>query len=139
MNDVLVCLFSVFGFEKAAKGLVGEGRRLADQCGGALRVILVGDGAIASEIAHLADSVIVAGQAELSEYQPESCLAALTELCKNQQPKAVLLGSDTYSLEVVARLAHRLGGSAVVRRKCGEAGRRKDFCHTAGIWRQSAG
>lgn len=113
MNDIVVCLFSVFGFEKAAKGLVGEGRRLADRCGGALRVILVGDGAIASEIAPLADSVIVADQAELSEYQPESYLAALTELCKNQKPKAVLLGSDTYSLEAAARLAHRLGGSAV--------------------------
>ena len=113
MSDIVVCLFSVFGFEKAAKGLVGEGRRLAAQCGGALRVILVGDGAIASEIAPLADSVIVADQAELSEYQPESYLAALTELCRNHKPTAVLLGSDTYSLEAVARLAHRLGGSAV--------------------------
>jgi electron transfer flavoprotein alpha subunit len=56
--------------------------------------------------------VIAADQAELNEYQPEQCLSALTQICREIAPGAVLLGNDTYSQELAPRLAHRLGGSA---------------------------
>ena len=115
MNDIVVCLFASFGYDKAAQGLTGEGRRLADLAGEALRVIIVGSGAdaLAAEVAAVADVALLADQPELADYQPELYLAALTELCRQRPARVVLLGSDTYSQEIAPRLAHRLGGSAV--------------------------
>lgn len=114
MNDVIICLFAAGGFDKAAQGLAGAGQRLATELGGRLRAIVVGKGAdaLAPEVARVADSVIVADQAELAEYQPETCLTALVSLCAELQPRAVLFSNDTYSQELAPRLAYRLGGSA---------------------------
>ena len=68
--------------------------------------------ALVSEVARFADSVIVADNAELAEYQTETCLNALTQICKELSPRAVLLSNDTYSQELAPRLAYRLSGSA---------------------------
>ncbi len=115
MNDVIICLFAAAGFDKAAQGLAGAGRRLADELGGQLRAIVVGAGAdaLATEVARVADVVTIADQAELAEYQPEITLSALARLCGELSPRVVLLANDTYSQEVAPRLAYRLGGSAV--------------------------
>ena len=114
MNDVCIILFAAAGFDKAAQGLAGAGRRLADELGGSLRAVVVGEAAqsVAQEAARVADEVTVADQPELAEYQPETCLTALAALCGEMRPRAVLLGNDTYSQELAPRLAHRLGGSA---------------------------
>jgi electron transfer flavoprotein alpha subunit len=115
MNDVIICLFASAGFDNAAQGLIGLARRLADESGGNLRAIVLGtcsDGLV-SEVARIADTVVCAGQAELADYQPETCLNALTQLCRELSPHAVLLANDTYSQEIAPRLAHRLGGCAV--------------------------
>ncbi len=115
MNDVVIGFFAAGGYDKSAQGLAGAGRRLADELGGRLRAIVVGAGAdvVASAVAHVADSTTVADQAELAEYHSEVCLSALATLCGGLSPRAVLLGNDAYSQEIAARLAHRLGGSAV--------------------------
>jgi electron transfer flavoprotein alpha subunit len=115
MDDVVICLFAAAGYDRTAQGLAGAGRRLSDELGGYLRAIVVGAGAesVASEVARVTDSTIVADQAELSDYIPEVCLTALTELCGNLRPRAVLLGNDAYSQEIAGRLAYRLGGSAI--------------------------
>ena len=114
MNDVLIILFAAAGFDKAAQGLAGAGRRLAEELGGRLHAVVVGEGAepVAREAARVADAVTVADQAELAEYQPETCLKALADLCGELGARAVLLANDTYSQEIAPRLAHRLGGSA---------------------------
>jgi electron transfer flavoprotein alpha subunit len=114
MNDVLIILFGANGFDKGAQGLAGAGRRLADESGGSLRAVVLGEGAeaVAGEAARVADAVVIADQAELREYQPETYLAALAQVCGESGPRAVLLGNDTYSQELAPRLAHRLGGSA---------------------------
>ncbi len=115
MQDIVSCLFASNGFDKGAQGLLGAARRLADELGVTLRVIVIGSGADAftSELAAIANSVIVADAPELAEYQPEICLNVLTQLCRELTPRAILLSNDTYSQEIAARLAHRLGGSAV--------------------------
>jgi electron transfer flavoprotein alpha subunit len=115
MNDVCIILFAAAGFDKAAQGLAGAGRRLADELGGRLHAFVVGEGAeaVAGEVARVADAVALADQPELAEYQPETCLTALAGLCGELGPRAVLLANDTYSQEIAPRLAHRLGGSAV--------------------------
>jgi len=112
MNDVVICVFASGGFDKTAQGLAGAGRRLADKLGSQLHAVLLGSAAhtLAGELARVVDTVIIADQAE---YQPETCLNALTHLCRELSPRAVLLANDTYSQEIAPRLAHRLGGSAV--------------------------
>jgi electron transfer flavoprotein alpha subunit len=115
MNDVVICVFASAGFDKAAQGLAGAGRRLADEFDGRLRAHVIGTGGntLALEMARLCHTVIVADHAELAEYQPETCLNALVRLCGELSPRAVLLAGDTYSQEIAPRLAYRLGGSAV--------------------------
>jgi len=112
MNDVVICLFAQVGFDKAAQGLAGAGRRLADDLGSQLHAVVLGSGAraLAGEFARVVDTVVIADQAE---YEPETCLSVLTHLCGELSPRAVLLANDTYSQEIAPRLAHRLGGSAV--------------------------
>ncbi len=115
MSNVIITLFSAAGYDRAAQGVAGAGRRLADQLGAKLHAIVIGEHnpMLNTSLAAVADAVVSADQAELAEYQPEACLAALTELCKRISPAAVLLSNDTYSQELAPRLAHRLGGSAV--------------------------
>jgi electron transfer flavoprotein alpha subunit len=112
MNDVVICLFASGGFDKAAQGLAGAGRSLADSLESRLHAVVLGllEPAPANDLAHVVDTVINVGQ---PEYEPESCLNALTQLCRELSPRAVLLANDTYSQEITPRLAHRLGGSAV--------------------------
>ncbi len=115
MSNVIITLFSAAGYDRAAQGVAGAGRRLADQLGGKLHAVILGahDPMLNLKLAAVADAVVFADQAELKDYQPEVYLAALTEICKRIAPSAVLLSNDTYSQELAPRLAHRLGGSAV--------------------------
>lgn len=115
MSEVVICLFAAAGYDKATQGLAGAGRRLADESGARLRAVVTGAGgeALAAELARVADAVTLADQPELAEYQPETYLAALTQLCGGAETRAVLLANDTYSQELAPRLAYRLKGSAV--------------------------
>lgn len=112
--DVITILFSNSGYDRAAQGVVGAGRALAASYGARLRAVVVGQDnpGMNSQLAKVADEVIVAAQADLAEYQPETVLAALTSICRELSPAAVLFGNDTWSQELAPRLAHRLGGSA---------------------------
>jgi electron transfer flavoprotein alpha subunit len=114
MQDVLVILFAENGFDRAAEGLLGAGRNLSGETGGKLVAAVVGENArdIASRTARFADSVFVLDQTELAEYQPETYLNAVKQIGERVNPFAVLLANDTYSQEISARLAFRLGGSA---------------------------
>jgi electron transfer flavoprotein alpha subunit len=101
------------GFDRAAQGILGAGRRLADSLGGKLRaVVLAADDALVQGAATVADSVAIADHPLLAQYNPETYLSALASLRKQLAPQAVILGNDTYSQELAPRLAHRLGGSA---------------------------
>lgn len=114
MADVVCTLMASAGFDRAAQGILGAGRRLADALGGRLRAVALGPGddALVSGAAAVADSVATADHPQLAEYNPETYLDALAAVCKSLEPAAVLLGNDTYSQELAPRLAHRLGGSA---------------------------
>ena len=112
-NDVVICLSASSGYDRAAQGVAGAGRKLADELSGSLRAVVVGaaDDQMLADVAEVADAVIVADQPELADYQPESYLAAFEHICRQLEPAAVLLGSDTVGLELTPRLAARLGGS----------------------------
>ena len=111
MNEVIVCILGSGDFDRATQGLLGAGRRLADEMSVPLHALVIGNPST-EEIAKIANSVTVADQPELAEYQTESALNALTQFCREQKPSAVLLSNDTYSQELAPRLAHRLNGSA---------------------------
>src|SRR5690349_18237926 len=111
MNEVIVCIFASSGFDRAAQGILGAGRRLADQLGVPFRALVIGNSP-SDEIAKIANVVTIADQPELAEYQTETMLSVLTQFCKERKPRAVLLSNDTYSQELAPRLAHRLNGSA---------------------------
>jgi electron transfer flavoprotein alpha subunit len=115
MKDVVICLLNPAGFDRAAQGLAGAGRQLAEEMGSKVQAIVMSPQgasppAIAQEVATVVDQVIVVDQ---GAYQPEPALSALTQVCSQLSPAAILLGNDTYSQEVTPRLAHRLGGAAV--------------------------
>jgi len=112
-NNVVICLFASSGYDRVGQGIAGAARVLAGQLGGALNAVIVGapDEAMVSAVAAVADTVTFLDQPELADYQPELYLAALQQACKQLDPAAVLLGSDTASLELTARLAARLGGT----------------------------
>jgi electron transfer flavoprotein alpha subunit len=112
-SDVVICLFASYGYDRAAQGVAGAGRNLTAQLGGAMHAVIVGppEEVTTSAVAAVADTVTVLDQPELADYQPELYLAALQQACEQLDPAAILLGSDTASLELTARLAARLGGS----------------------------
>ncbi|HZF39926.1 MAG TPA: hypothetical protein VE715_13950, partial [Blastocatellia bacterium] len=114
MSDIIICLFSGSGYNRAAQGVVGAGRRLADQLNGRLHAVIAGvhDPELNIRVASVADAVVTADQRELARYQPELHLNAITQICRDIGPRAVLFGNDTYSQETAPRLAHRLGGAA---------------------------
>ncbi len=115
MSDVVICLFAGSEFDRAASGLAGAGQRLAAELGGRLLAILIGPAnqATIDSLASCADQVLHAEHPELAEYQPETYLSVLEQLCRGVGPGAILLGSDTYSQELAPRLASRLGGSSL--------------------------
>ncbi len=115
MSDVVICLVNPSGFDRAAQGLAGAGRRLAEELGSQLKAIVLSPqgaspAAIAQELAQVVDEVMVFDQ---GDYQPETALNALAQIAKQLSPAAVLFGNDTYSQEITPRLAYRLGGAAV--------------------------
>jgi len=114
MGDVISCVFSAQEYDRAAQGILGEGQRLAQALGGRMCVAVLGSAnkeLIAASTA-AADDVRVLDPSLIDEDHPEKCLNALTCLCGELRPHAVLLGNDTRSQELTPRLAHRLGGSA---------------------------
>jgi electron transfer flavoprotein alpha subunit len=112
-NDVMMCVFAASGYDRVAQGVAGAGRGLASALGAGLHAVVVGpaDDATTSGLAAVADRVTVVDHGRLAAYEPELYLAALEQVAKGDQPRAVLLGSDTASVELTPRLAHRLGGS----------------------------
>jgi len=112
--DVVCCLWGRAGLDRAAQGVLGAGRRLADSLGGKLRAVILGpaDSSLISGTQAVADTVITADHPLLAQYNPETYLTALASVIKPLAPQAVILGNDTYGQEIAARLAHRLGGSA---------------------------
>ncbi len=115
MSDILAILFASTGFDGAAQGVLGEGRRLADTLNRKLHALVIGpqNEQMNSSITPIADRVTAIDQPEFSEYDTEPYLHALLAICNQISPRVVLLANDTYSQEIAPRLAHRLDGSAV--------------------------
>ena len=91
--------------------LLGRARELASQIGANVEAILIGDddeGHIRELTAYGADTVHVAGDAALAEYDTETHTAALTAAIRAHSPFAVLVPSTANGRDLAARVAGRL-------------------------------
>ncbi|MCH8297463.1 MAG: electron transfer flavoprotein subunit alpha/FixB family protein [Chloroflexi bacterium] len=92
--------------------LLAAGQKVAAGLGEELSVALLGDtldAAAQAAIAHGAQKVYAVNHPLLAEYQVDLHLAALEALCKDTNPRVVLVARTNEGRELAPRLAFRLG------------------------------
>ena len=93
--------------------LLGAGRKLADELGEELSILLMGSeaGSLAQEaIAYGADKVYLAEDSLLDQYNPDAYTQVAADLCRQVSPSIVLLGHTDIGADLAPRLNARLGG-----------------------------
>jgi electron transfer flavoprotein alpha subunit len=93
--------------------LLGTGRKLANDLGEELSVLLMGSkaGGLAQEsIVYGADNVYVLEDPLLDQYHSDAYTQAASDLCKKILPSVVLLGYTDIGCDLAPRLNGRLGG-----------------------------
>jgi electron transfer flavoprotein alpha subunit len=90
------------------------GRELAQSLGVKLEAVLLGHGKkdLAAALG-AADQVYYVDHASLSEMAPESCAAALEELVRSKQPKAILVPLSNVTLGIGSLLASKLDAASI--------------------------
>jgi len=97
---------------KISYEITSEGRRLADQLGQELTVVLLGSdmkdkGGVFSQYG--ADKVLIASDPKLGTYTTDAYTSVLSQLIKANDPAIVLLGASVQGKDLSARLAANLG------------------------------
>lgn len=101
---------------KVSFELLAQGRKIADQWGEELNVILLGDGVASLAdvlVQHGADAVYLADAPSLAEYHSEAYSQVITKLLRETAPKVVLLGHTAVGKDLAPRLAESLGSGLV--------------------------
>jgi len=96
--------------------LLGVGRKLANDLGEELSVIIAGSGAVntaAKVAAGVTDKVYAADTPPLKDYSNEAYVEVLEKVCKSTHPRIVLMGHTTIGRDLAPRAAFRLGTAAV--------------------------
>ncbi len=103
---------SGYRLDSTAAELLAAGRNIAAALGEELSIGLLGDTLdvpAQQAIAHGADRVYAVNHPLLAEYQPDLHLVALDALCRDVNPRVVLISRTTEGRELAPRLAFRLG------------------------------
>ena len=98
-------------FRKVTYEIVSEGRRLADQLGTELLVVLLGSGinGLSNELAHYgADKVLVGDNEIFKNYSSEGYTKTIVEAVKNVDPEIILLPASSFGKDLGPRLAAHL-------------------------------
>jgi electron transfer flavoprotein alpha subunit len=93
--------------------LLGVGRQLANELGEDLKLLLMGSkaGGLAQEaVAYGADSVHVAEDSLLDDYNSDAYTQVAADLCRKVTPSIMLLGHTDIGFDLAPRLNGRLGG-----------------------------
>jgi electron transfer flavoprotein alpha subunit len=93
--------------------LLGIGRKLANELGEELSVLLMGNGTSGlgqDAIAYGADKVYVAEDSLLDSYNSDAYTQAAANLCRKIMPSIMLLGHTDIGCDLAPRLNGRLGG-----------------------------
>ena len=99
---------------KAIVERVAEGRKLANELGQELSLVLLGSkiGDLAQEaITFGADKVYVGDSAAMEQYNSDAYTAVVANLCRRLTPDIVLLGQTDAGRDMAPRLAGRLQGA----------------------------
>jgi electron transfer flavoprotein alpha subunit len=98
-------------FRKVTFEALSEGRRIADQLGGELNALVLGDNIenISKELDQFgANRIIVAENSALSEYLPDAYGNVIADVIDKETPDVVILGASTQGKDIAARLSARL-------------------------------
>jgi electron transfer flavoprotein alpha subunit len=98
-------------FRKVTFEALSEGRRIADQLGGELNALVLGDNIenISKELEQFgADRIIVAENSALSEYLPDAYGNVIADVINKESPDVVMLGASTQGKDIAGRLSARL-------------------------------
>lgn len=112
-NDVLIVAEIRDGaLKKINLEMLGEGKNIADELGGAVMAVVLGEevGEFIEPLGHYgAHRVYVAADTRLASYTAEGYTNVLTTLIKEMDPAVVLMGATTQGKDLAPRLAARLG------------------------------
>ena len=103
---------SAGALDSTAAELLAAGGTVAKGLGEELSIALLGDsvdGPAQQSIAHGAERVYAVTSPLLSDYHPDLYLVALNSLCRELNPRVVLLSRTNEGRELAPRLAFRLG------------------------------
>jgi len=92
--------------------LIGQARKLADELGTSVEVVLLGDqldGQTQPLFAAGADRVYLGNAPDLAFYQPEVYTEIIVKLAQERRPEIVLIGSTSMGRELAPLLAARCG------------------------------
>lgn len=111
-NHVLVVAEMREGsLKKICFEMIGEGKRIADELGGAIEAVVLGH-EIGDEIEPLAhygaEKIYLADDPALADYTAEGYTNVLARLIKQTDPILVLIGATTQGKDLAPRLAARL-------------------------------
>jgi len=98
-------------FRKVTFEALSEGRRIADQLGGELNALVLGDNIenISKELEPFgADRIIVAEDPALFEYLPDAYVNVIADVINKETPDVVILGASAQGKDIAARLSARL-------------------------------
>ncbi|MDZ7319829.1 MAG: electron transfer flavoprotein subunit alpha/FixB family protein [candidate division KSB1 bacterium] len=99
-------------FRKVTFEVVSEARRLADQLGSELVVVLLGSGmnGLSAELAHYGANKVLVGESDIfKNYSPEGFTRTILEATKKVDPEIILLPASTFGKDLGPRLAAHLG------------------------------
>ncbi len=98
-------------FRKVTYESMSEGRRIADQMGCELAVLVLGSAIeeISKELGQFgADRILLADDPALVEYLPDAYANVVADVINKETPDVVILGASTQGKDIAARLSARL-------------------------------
>jgi electron transfer flavoprotein alpha subunit len=101
-------------FRKVTYESLSEGRRIADQMGCELAVLVMGNAIedISKELGQFgADRIILADDPALVEYLPDAYANVVADVINKETPDVVILGASTQGKDIAARLSARLNAA----------------------------
>jgi electron transfer flavoprotein alpha subunit len=117
-NGVLIIAEQQDGaFRKVTFEALSEGKRIAGEVGGDLKVLVLGSNVegIATELGKYgADAILVADDPALAEYVTDLYTDAAADVVAAHQPSVVLMGATAQGRDLAARLAARLDAAAAM-------------------------
>ncbi|MBS3817847.1 MAG: electron transfer flavoprotein subunit alpha/FixB family protein [Candidatus Thermoplasmatota archaeon] len=92
------------------KELIAKGRELADETGGQVTSVIIGEGGeeVANELIYHGSDEVILANADIEQFKAEEYTQVLSQLVEKTDSEIVLIGSDKSGKEIAPRLAAKL-------------------------------